>query len=763
MTGRAHFRHSPEARSILHLQSTIVTQVLQRMLQSHVEEPIVGSTDTASPRFGHDFSRISIHTSVPRTVQTTQTRIGYDVSGSAESRRSPAWQIASGPTYTPSGGIPAEAGARKTFTSNMTATSPNLSVGAVDDPLEHEADRVAEEVIRTPAAAVSVAAVPPQVRRACAECEEEEKLQKKPAGLAHSAAAGGEAPATVRDVVRSSGQPLDAATRTYFEPRFGHDFGHVRVHAGPQAEQSARDVNAHAYTVGRNLVFGAGQFAPATQTGRRLIAHELAHVLQQSRLEGLADDVSVQRACLPASECATPPGEARAGSAKQFGEEMAEQEAPKQAAKRAQTPQAAQAGGHGRRAVEVEKLFQQHLPQLRPMVHGVFVDDTLPPDAAAGLVNCLAWAQRALPAAADKTEFEGAVHRCIRIPKALEDQAAAYNQAASPRLSDAQHVARREWLNWHIVRAMTHEVTHERFLAAKLTFPSSGTCTRDAVASDLSELAAAISEFPVVEGLESTLREPWAKHYLTDPRLDPTIGESIFGAIREIRCSCECGAADTLIREAFGVASAHWTEDQRIAFHAYMKRGKGAKFGAYWPFELPPRVGELGSHELSLDLGIGFSGSNELAVAMLTYRYVLSQWAGGRLRLTTGAQANPGALSASLLNFSPPGEFGAGIVGLQFVSTPKAVEKWFGGITGRLDTGLGVGEFSLQPAAPGGAQTTGVRADYILRVGAGVQFFIPGLTSLRPVSLEAAYGLAQPLDSEATRIHTFGLRLSTPL
>jgi hypothetical protein len=70
------------------------------------------------------------------------------------------------------------------------------------------------------------------------------------------------------------------------EQRFGHDFSGVRVHSGATAEQSARDVNARAYTVGHNIVFGAGQFAPITHEGRRLIAHELAHVVQQSGIDG---------------------------------------------------------------------------------------------------------------------------------------------------------------------------------------------------------------------------------------------------------------------------------------------------------------------------------------------------------------------------------------------------------------------------------------------------------------------------------------------
>ena len=152
-----------------------------------------------------------------------------------------------------------------------------LQVGAVNDPLEQEADRIADQVLRMPAAAISGAAAPAQISRRCEECEEE-NLQREPATRN---AATREAPAAVHQVVRSLGQPLDPASRAYFEPRFGHDFGRVRVHEGAAAEQSARAVNAKAYTVGQHIVFAAGQFAPGTQAGRRLLAHELAHVLQQ--------------------------------------------------------------------------------------------------------------------------------------------------------------------------------------------------------------------------------------------------------------------------------------------------------------------------------------------------------------------------------------------------------------------------------------------------------------------------------------------------
>jgi len=88
-------------------------------------------------------------------------------------------------------------------------------------------------------------------------------------------------PPIVNEVLRSPGHPLDKATRNFMEPRFGTDFGHVRVHADGHAARSARAVSALAYTVGPHLVFGEGQYKPQAADGRRLLAHELSHVLQQ--------------------------------------------------------------------------------------------------------------------------------------------------------------------------------------------------------------------------------------------------------------------------------------------------------------------------------------------------------------------------------------------------------------------------------------------------------------------------------------------------
>jgi len=174
-----------------------------------------------------------------------------------------------------------------------------LEIGAVSDPLETEADRVAEHVMRVPgppveataavaAGSVGIAHGAVGLHRKCAACEDEDrKLSRKPSGD-RAAVDGGEAPPIVHEVLRSPGEPLDPAARAFFEPRFGADLGSVRVHSHELARSSARAVNALAYTVGNHIVFGEGQYAPGTVAGHRLLAHEIAHVIQQTGFQPVA-------------------------------------------------------------------------------------------------------------------------------------------------------------------------------------------------------------------------------------------------------------------------------------------------------------------------------------------------------------------------------------------------------------------------------------------------------------------------------------------
>jgi hypothetical protein len=146
---------------------------------------------------------------------------------------------------------------------------PKLRIGPPGDQYEREAERVADHIMCMPG---------PTVQPIRAGEGGPVQGQRVIAGNA----AVDVAPAVVHDVLRSPGQPLAPSTRAFFEPRFGHDFSRVRIHADTPAAQSARSINALAYTVEGGIVFGAGQYAPETEGGKRLLAHELTHVVQQN-------------------------------------------------------------------------------------------------------------------------------------------------------------------------------------------------------------------------------------------------------------------------------------------------------------------------------------------------------------------------------------------------------------------------------------------------------------------------------------------------
>lgn len=213
----------------LPLQAFIGNQEVSRTLQSQAEGSNAQPTAEDSPRFGHDFSRIPIHPTAARVIQT------------------------------------------------------KLAVNQPGDKYEQEADSVTKQVMRMPE---------PQLQRKCAcggnagagaECPEcrKKRLQRKDTVPQSVTQSGAIAPPVVHEVLRSPGQPLDAATRAFMEQRFGQDFGSVRVHTDAKAGESARAVNALAYTVGRDIAFAYQRYQPTESSGRQLLAHELTHVVQQ--------------------------------------------------------------------------------------------------------------------------------------------------------------------------------------------------------------------------------------------------------------------------------------------------------------------------------------------------------------------------------------------------------------------------------------------------------------------------------------------------
>lgn len=226
--GRAFSAQSREVRSILHLQHTIGNHAVQRLLQSNVEELHPESVTPASTRFGHNFSRMPIFSPSPIQVQ------------------------------------------------------PKLTVSAPGDMYEQKADRVADQVMRTSDWELQSACT---CGGGCPKCQAGQPVQEHEQLQANHAQAGYAKEIALRPIFREAlslhSRPLDAGTRAFMEPRFGHDFSRVRVHTNHDAVLLARRFRARAFTTGYDIFFGNGQYSPDTACGRQLIAHELAHIAQK--------------------------------------------------------------------------------------------------------------------------------------------------------------------------------------------------------------------------------------------------------------------------------------------------------------------------------------------------------------------------------------------------------------------------------------------------------------------------------------------------
>ena len=195
---------------------------------------------------------------------------------------------------------------------------PKLSMSQPGDASEREADQVADRVMRMTEPS------PPLIQRMCSACEEPVVQRKELPGESVEARIG---------ALEGAGTPLPHDVRGFFGSRMGHDFSSVRVHSGGEAAAAARSVNARAFTVGRNIVFGAGEYAPATTGGQHLLAHELTHVVQQQT--GVPALQRQQPAGCPPAGAPAPPPSAPAGrpanTADQIYDPRAVAAAPEQA------------------------------------------------------------------------------------------------------------------------------------------------------------------------------------------------------------------------------------------------------------------------------------------------------------------------------------------------------------------------------------------------------------------------------------------------
>jgi Domain of unknown function (DUF4157) len=148
-----------------------------------------------------------------------------------------------------------------------------LKISEPGDKYEQEADLIADQVMRMPE---------PSVQRQMETQEEEEEILQTKNKTSQVSTVTPSIHNGISRLRQSSGTALPTSTRAFLEPRFGHDFSHVKIHTSPQAADLSRSVNARAFTVGHNIFFNQGEFQPNTPFGMRLLAHELTHTLQQS-------------------------------------------------------------------------------------------------------------------------------------------------------------------------------------------------------------------------------------------------------------------------------------------------------------------------------------------------------------------------------------------------------------------------------------------------------------------------------------------------
>jgi hypothetical protein len=244
--GRRHFGQSDEVKSIRHLQQTLGNQAVRRLLEINASDAKENSTAGPIDRFAHQFSRIPIHPPAAGPIQT------------------------------------------------------KLTINEAGDEYEQEADHIAEQVMRMP---------DPQLQRACVcggacpRCQthqadrEPDRLRTK---RVHAGNTGLMAAApSFHEVLAAPGQPLDSGIRGFMEPRFGHDFSRVRVHTDTHAAQINNALSARAFTYGSDVYFNRGEYSTQSTEGKRLLAHELTHVIQQAG----GVNLKIQRECSDPDFC----------------------------------------------------------------------------------------------------------------------------------------------------------------------------------------------------------------------------------------------------------------------------------------------------------------------------------------------------------------------------------------------------------------------------------------------------------------------------
>jgi hypothetical protein len=453
----------------------------------------------------------------------------------------------------------------------------------------------------------------------CAECRNKELgVQRFVAG------SGGPvvAPPIVHEVLRSPGQPLDAATRGFMESRLGHDFSRVavssvatppdvltvnrpddvyeqeadrvaesamlgsevpatgnhdfsavRVHSGPRAAAAAHAVQARAYTVGRDIVFGDGEYAPSTAEGKRLLAHELTHALQQT-----GAPTRLQRACLPAADCVAPRATLTdfVADTEKKPENVTKADKRKKACGKKPPDAACTSDGHGAKAASLTALLTTNYKSRLGFVTGIFVDKDMPANWGAVTMECANF-MPPLPGGG----------KCTFVPAALEAQAKAFLKG--DKTIDGQ--TRADWLT-ATLGTLTHETEHARFdAAAPIAEPNAVACKFQDNESNLSELAAHLSEMHVFyrAALARPEKDRFKPFFAKFDFWVKNGAEDISGIVKDLRCKCECkDAAYYISKTAESVSkSQKWDSNELTMIHNELR---DAKWGLKWPVAPPAAV-----------------------------------------------------------------------------------------------------------------------------------------------------------------------------
>jgi Domain of unknown function (DUF4157) len=317
-----------QRRASNHAKPETAPPIVHETLSSPGQPLDAGTRAFVEPRFGHNFSRTPIHSPTEGAIQT------------------------------------------------------KLAINRPGDSYEQEADRVSEQIMRMPES---------RVQRKCAcggtpgptgECEE---CRTKRLSLQHMSLnaadpdAGGFAPPIVHDVLRSPTRSLDPQTRAFMEPHFGHDFSQVRVHADPSASYAADAVQAQAFTFGSDIVFGSGRFAPSTPAGRKLLAHELTHVVQQ----GAAPVAATHAPGEAAGEGATEAGDLRTSRVSEPGRLQRQPTGGNVSPKTEACPP--MEPGEREEAAKAQLRLVERIPQQEWLIYGFPIGGSEISEAEAGL------------------------------------------------------------------------------------------------------------------------------------------------------------------------------------------------------------------------------------------------------------------------------------------------------------------------------------------------------------------------------------------